>query len=231
MIFVTGDTHGNALGEMKRFNSKNFLEKKSLTKEDVVIIVGDFGFLWNNPPTPEEKYWLKWLNNQNFTTLFLDGNHENFDLLNDIPMKEKWGNFVGEVDTSIFHLRRGLPYLIQGKTFFCMGGARSTDKDYRVLGKSFWIQEEPDFIDYQVAIDSLEEIQFKCDYVLTHEAPRKTRAKFFPVNDEEKYPLLDFLDIVLDRMTFTHWYFGHYHEDKKVDEHFTCCYNKIYRVL
>ena len=43
MIYVTGDCHGN----FERFNASIFPEQKEMTKEDYVIICGDFGGVWN----------------------------------------------------------------------------------------------------------------------------------------------------------------------------------------
>ena len=74
-IYITGDMHGE-IG-ISKFNSNNFPEGKTLTKDDYVIVLGDFGLVWNyketgcsvpsNPNdkcwTREEYYWLKWLNN------------------------------------------------------------------------------------------------------------------------------------------------------------------------
>ena len=65
MIFVTGDTHGDW---MTRLNSRSFPEGVGLTKDDYVIICGDFG-LWHD--TKEEKYNLEWLDSKLFTTLFV----------------------------------------------------------------------------------------------------------------------------------------------------------------
>lgn len=82
MIFATGDTHGFFL----RFTIEHFLEQKQMGREDYVIICGDFGGLWND--SPEEWYWLNWLNDKPFTTLWVDGNHENYDMLKDIPIED-----------------------------------------------------------------------------------------------------------------------------------------------
>ena len=43
MIYITGDCHG----DFKRFNKKNFPEQLEMTKDDFVIICGDFGGVWN----------------------------------------------------------------------------------------------------------------------------------------------------------------------------------------
>ena len=39
MIYITGDCHRN----FERFNTRNFPEQKEMSKEDYVIICGDFG--------------------------------------------------------------------------------------------------------------------------------------------------------------------------------------------
>lgn len=43
MIYVTGDTHG--VIDIGKLGFKNFPEGKNLTKNDYVIICGDFGFV------------------------------------------------------------------------------------------------------------------------------------------------------------------------------------------
>ena len=60
-----------------------------------MIICGDFGGLWDGGQ--KDQHWLDWLAEKPFTTLFVDGNHENFDLLNALPEKEWHGGRVHEV--------------------------------------------------------------------------------------------------------------------------------------
>ena len=75
MIYITGDIHGNPI----RFSTPYFPEQKEMTKNDYVIICGDFGLVWDyKGESHQEKYLLDWLNEKPFTTLFLDGNHECF---------------------------------------------------------------------------------------------------------------------------------------------------------
>jgi 8-oxo-dGTP pyrophosphatase MutT (NUDIX family) len=108
MIFITGDTHGRY--DIRKLNSKSFSMGKQLTKEDYVIIAGDFGFIWFG--NREDDYWIKWFNKKPFTTLFVDGNHENFELLNSYPV-EKWnGGKVHRISNSVIHLMRGQVYTI-----------------------------------------------------------------------------------------------------------------------
>ena len=86
MIYITGDCHSN----FERFNTGNFPEQKEMTKDDYVIICGDFGGVWNKDGESKmETSALDWLDGKAFTTLFVDGNHENFDRLYAYPVEKK----------------------------------------------------------------------------------------------------------------------------------------------
>lgn len=118
MIYITGDTHIPI--DIKKLNTHNFPEQKQMTKNDYVIISGDFGGIWKKD-SKEDDYWLKWLNNKNFTTLFIDGNHENHTLLNSYPV-EIWNRgHIHRVKDSVLHLMRGQVFQLQNKRFFYNG--------------------------------------------------------------------------------------------------------------
>ena len=91
MVYITGDTHIPV--DISKLNSKRFPDQKTLSKDDFVIICGDFGGVWNNDH--EERYWRKWLEQKQFTTLFIDGNHENFHLLNEFEVVDFAGGNLG----------------------------------------------------------------------------------------------------------------------------------------
>jgi len=55
-IYITGDTHG----DFQRFGSKYFPQQKEMSREDYVVIAGDFGGLWDG--SQKDQYWLDWLN-------------------------------------------------------------------------------------------------------------------------------------------------------------------------
>lgn len=123
MIYITGDIHGDP----SRFSSHSF-DCNYMTKDDIVIIAGDFGLIWNYKGEDDrEKYWLDWLEKKPFTTVFVDGNHECFERLYQYPAKKWNGGKVHEIRPSIFHLMRGEIYHIDGKTLFAFGGASSHD--------------------------------------------------------------------------------------------------------
>ena len=64
MIYITGDTHGTF---NYRFSKKSFPEQEQMTKDDYLIILGDFGGIWNqNGESEQEKYWLDWFEERNY---------------------------------------------------------------------------------------------------------------------------------------------------------------------
>lgn len=217
MIYLTGDTHG----EIRRFSSKNFPLGNSLTKDDYIIILGDCGLFWDD--SSFDYYWLDWLNEKPWTTLFLDGNHENFNLLNKLPTKEFCGGEVGIARDSILHLKRGQVFEIGGKSFFVMGGAESIDKMYRERNKSWWAQELLSDEDIERGWASLENYSYKIDYVLTHTCPTSKIPEVEKFND----PVSMFLEDISVVIDFKHWYFGHFHINKSLSEKFTCLYERI----
>ena len=77
MIYVTGDCHGN----FQRFQSEYFPEQANMTKEDTVIITGDFGGVWFGDSRDDET--LDWLERLPFTLAFVCGNHETMTRWND----------------------------------------------------------------------------------------------------------------------------------------------------
>ena len=78
-IWITGDCHGGFQG----FTTQNFSLLKGMDWDDCIIIAGDFGGVWAGEQA--DKHKLDWLEDKPFTTLFVDGNHENFSLLNAYP--------------------------------------------------------------------------------------------------------------------------------------------------
>ena len=124
MIYITGDIHGSP----ERLGVHSFYEQKEMTRDDVVIICGDFGMVWEESgESASEQYWLKWLEDKPFTTVFVCGNHENFDRLYQYPVKEWHGGKVHEIRPHVLHLMRGEVFDIEGLKFFAFGGASSHD--------------------------------------------------------------------------------------------------------
>lgn len=224
MIYVTGDIHGNI--DISKLNNTQ-LDGKGSTKKDYLIIAGDFGLVWQKD-SKQDKYWQKWLSDKPYTTLFVDGNHENHELLSEYPI-EKWkGGKVHRINDSILHLMRGQVYEIAGKRIFTFGGARSSDKQFRVEGRSWWANEQADEDEKHEAFINLERYDNKVDYVITHTCPTSILKEFDA--DYRKDSTSDFLDKVKDKIIFKNWYFGHFHVDMQIDSKFTLLYNQIIEI-
>lgn len=225
MIYVTGDTHGEI--DIKKLNMKNFPEQKEMTKQDYVIIAGDFGCLWSGGR--DDTYWLDWLENKNFTTLWIDGNHENFTLLNEYPVTEWNGGKIHQIRSSIFHLMRGQIFQIEGKSFFTFGGAYSIDKHYRRENVSWWKEEIPSKSEFDAAIETLYKHNMSVDYVITHTAPISIIEKLLIETEKISDPTASMLEFIAENLNFTHWYFGHFHVDKDIEK-YTALYRRIKKI-
>ncbi len=209
MIFLTGDTHG--VLEIGRLDPDNFPAGKNLSRKDLVVILGDFGLLWSAPPRAEELKALEKLGNAPWTTLFLDGNHENFSLLNALPEEERFGAPVGVVLPSVLHLRRGYVYTLQGRKCFVFGGARSVDRKGRRSGVSWWREEIPSEEEFRRGLDSLEEEDWKVDWILTHTAPNHILEKTNLLKYLADDPVSAYLDEIYREVEYDRWFCGHLH--------------------
>ena len=222
-IFITGDTHGDI--DWSKLNTTQFPVQKELTKSDYVIITGDFGAVWNGDRS--DKYLQKNYNERNFTTLFVDGNHENFDLLNSYPVEMWNGGKIHRISDSIIHLMRGQVFTMGDKTFFTMGGASSTDKFRRREHISWWADEIPSKEELEEGINNLEKVDFNVDYVLSHCCGTSLLSQIlFSYDSDTLTSYFDHLEFDFN-LQFKHWYFGHYHRDKDIDNKYHCMYNRI----
>lgn len=250
MIYVTGDLHGSQ--EIDKLQPENFPEGQKLNKDDFLIVLGDFGLIWHplrpaqkrslwnpNPPpmTEQEEYWLRFLSEQPYTTLFLDGNHENFDRLLAYPMKDFHGGRASQIHDTVWYLRRGEIFNLCGKSCFVLGGAQSIDMIWRTPGQSWWPQEVPSHEDYKNAQKNLRKYNDAVDFVFTHTCPESIKRQL-PLDGEwsnvaEKMKFVDrtegMLEGFLAQIKFEKWYFAHFHLDH-ITERFISVYNSILRV-
>ena len=94
MIYVTGDTHGDI--DYKKLLA---LKEKNLSYDDYLIICGDAGIGWSPKSFP---YMLELYRDIGCTIIFVDGNHENFDMLEQAPLVEYKGALMHHIDDHIF---------------------------------------------------------------------------------------------------------------------------------
>jgi hypothetical protein len=213
MIFLTGDTHGNQYKWVEQIES-------ILTPSDIILVCGDFGVgFWDGRYWSEELFY-DFISGQEYTVLFIDGNHENFNKLNSYPVEVWCGGKVHKLRHNLIHLMRGEVYSIEGNSIFVMGGGYSIDKYLRTEGESWWSQEMPSEEEYKNAVANLEKVNNQVDFIITHTAPSETvyylstlRSLGIKNNVTEELPLTMFLDEIQQKVTYRYWYFGHFHVD------------------
>lgn len=231
MIYITGDIHGG----LERI--WNIQHKYKLTKDDYIIVCGDFGIIWQK--TEVRRQLTKLRRCSEATILFVDGNHENFDLLEEYPVIEKFGGKVGYINDQVYHLRRGEVYDIDGHVFFCFGGAHSIDQAYRIPRKSWWPEEIPTDDEIMHGSENLAANLDRIEYVITHEAPAIVRRQIYTHHSAEfgeplTYKLPSIFDnwletVMFDAPNFKRWYCGHHHQNENFDRRGIPC-TMLYRL-
>jgi DNA repair exonuclease SbcCD nuclease subunit len=221
MIIITGDTHMDI--DYHKLHRKNFDRKiyRNITEEDYLIICGDAGVVWDD--SNRNKRFINYLSNKKWTTLFVDGNHENHEALENLPVEIWNGGKIHRINDKIIHLMRGQVFTIEGLKFFTMGGANSVDKAYRTEGIDWWRREIPSYAECEEALNNLEKHNWTVDYILTHTLPQSILEELIPFYDKD--PTSIFLEEVKQRTKYKHWYFGHIHEDMKIDDKHMALFN------
>ncbi len=224
MIYVTGDTHG----DLSRFESAAV---KTLKKGDTLIVCGDFGFIWDN--SKKEQKILKKLGKKKYNICFIDGTHENFELLNSYEEVDFNGGKAHHICGNLYHLMRGQIYDIESLSFFTMGGGESPDIDIRFENNSWSKAEFPTRDELLFGAENLEKRNCTVDYVITHEPPVKIKS-FLRLKDSESASvtgLNTYLEELSEVCKFKRWFFGSMHLDKYISGTHIAVYQNIVNIL
>lgn len=225
-LYITGDTHNDIdIGKIDSFNANI---GSLLNRTDFLCVLGDFGAIWFGDERDDELL-DKW-ENYPWTTLWIDGNHENFNAIAEYPVSHCFGGRVQFIRPHVIHLMRGEVYTICGKTIFTFGGAKSIDKAYRQRGVSWWPQEEPSDEEYDNGLNNLERVNWKVDYIFSHTGDTHSNQLLYSYHS---YPesVSRYFDTVKEQLEYTHHYFGHHHTDEDIDEKNSCVYDKIIKLV
>lgn len=256
MIYITGDCHA----DFSRFSTRSFPEQTEMTRDDFVIVCGDFGGIWTNPDSDKtENYWLGWLETKPFTLLFVDGNHENFDRLHSdkFEVVDYHGGKAHKIRDNIYHLMRGYVFNIGGKRIFAFGGASSHDisdgildkqnfesdaafkktiRRWRKAGKMFRINHSSW---WEQEIPSQDEMDFGLKTLsennnkvdfIISHCCPQTIASIFSYGNYSPDILTTYFDVVAETVDFSKWFFGHYHNNVQIMDKFIMLYEQIVRV-
>lgn len=215
MIYLTSDIHGAF--DIHKINPDEFQAGRSMNAEDYLIICGDFGCVWDGGSS--DRFWLNWLESLPWTTLFIDGNHENFSVLNAYPQMQWHGGTVHHIRSNVLHLMRGEVFEIEGKTFLAAGGGFSHDASLRIKDKTWWNEEILSVKEGENCLKNLERCGWKVDYVLSHDVcSSHPLSGQYPIEmdryDESRIHQQKFLETIHRKLQYRAWFCGHYHQDR-----------------
>ena len=222
MVYVTGDLHGDAT----RLRSP---ETRKLRKNDTLLVCGDFGFIWDG--SKAEQAALKKLGKMKFHIAFVDGVHENFELLHQYPLIDWNGGRARQISGNLVHLPRGEIYTIEGSTFFAMGGGVSPDDDFRAADEARMRHEIPSREELDHAAENIARARGEIDYIITHEPPMRIKA-FLQLKTQaretaEYTGLNTFFEEMGKCCRFKRWFFGSMHVDKHISTSHTAVFRKV----
>lgn len=215
--FAIGDIHGDftGLNVILKFLTSN----NKTTKDDVLIVAGDCGFVWTDSQGERKK--RKHLDSFPITIMVVLGNHENYDIIETFETVYKFGaECYKDNESEICYVKNGEVLEIGNKRIWTYGGGLSIDKDYRLYydkieNTKTWFEQEVDFSRFDKAKENFKNI----DFIVTHDVPTSCFEYLL-----KKLKLLEMrcemqnkLEEIKQLGGYKKWYSGHYHP-KMIEE-------------
>lgn len=176
MIRIIGDLHGNSDLHINLMNTCEYS-----------IQLGDLGFSYD------------YLNNTSLNHMFIGGNHDNYDVIEECP------NYLGKYGM----------YILNDIKFFFVSGAYSIDQKYRIPFKSWWPSEELSYVELNDCIEMYSDM--KPSMVLTHTAPTDIAKMCIGAYPYTPNRTSSALQNMFEIYQPAHWYFGHFHVNKHIE--------------
>lgn len=217
MIYITGDIHG----DFSRFRSPAL---KKLRKNDALIVCGDFGFIWDG--SAKEQKILKKIGKLPYNVLFVEGSHDNYDLLEDYPVEEWCGGKTRPIFGRLRQLMRGQVFTIAEKVVFSFGGGQSDDTVDLIEGENWWKREIPSEHELEEGLRNLDKADNSVDFVVTYEPPSKLHD-FLDHNSGDRNHINTYLNDVYEKIKFDKWFFGKLHLNKLIPPKYNAVYDQI----
>lgn len=206
-ILFAGDTHCD-------INFVEYLFYRAVKMEaDRIFVLGDFGF-W--PRMKDGAGFLlaieKLAEETGVDLYWLDGNHEDHEILNDVVDGER-DQFV-KFGNHTWYSPRGHVWEWDGIRFGTVGGAYSIDRDYRTLGVDWFHEELITDTDVEAALKH-KDVQV----MLTHDAPITVDMQMHLMGvGRRPYKMdwfsnqnRDYLETIRRAWTPSHLFHGHWH--------------------
>lgn len=205
---VAGDWHGSSGA------SDAAIMSAGATGVPLIIQLGDFG-LWSGVEGERYLDHMETLARRHRVVVaWIDGNHDNFDLLETYPRDSATG--LRPLRDTIWHIPRGGRWTWHGLRFAAVGGATSLDRAQRLVGVSWWPQEALTPAQaHTVCADG------PADVMLTHDCPdgvpipgidRLSSLRLWPEPDlRAAWAHRELVAAVAAELAPTHLFHGHFH--------------------
>ncbi len=220
MIFVTGDKHA----QLEPFISN--VGFKSVKKGDILIVCGDFGFLWDKSEQEYKK--LKWLSKRKYDIAFVEGCYDNMEIIEQYPVSVWNGGRVRLISKNIIYLMQGELYNIEGKKVLAFGGGFDSNLNFNLEENNWWPEKSSNKHNIDIVIRNIEKSNGEVDLVITHEAP----ASITPCFEEEKST--NAINCILEEIQlhcgFKRWFFGKYHVDKQITKRYCAVFENVIKI-
>jgi Icc-related predicted phosphoesterase len=216
-IVVFGDVHN------RYDNFANYVNEVSNQNIDFGIQVGDMGFHPKHTDMDDLAKLRSAASNVEFPIHWLDGNHEDHSILQYLEdFNNSPQNIFGD---DLTYQSRGSYIEMDTHILFFIGGARSIDKNQRIIDGLDWFPEEEILRGQEDAVfDAIEHINNSGKEVimLTHTCPFfDDMSLIFGKSTKAPSWQQKFLREVLERLTINPkmWFHGHFHKpiEYKID--------------
>lgn len=158
LVVMVGDLHGNVNVGL------SVIEHAVQVGADTVAALGDFGW-W--PASPGGRSFIDDLETglaaAGMRLIWIDGNHESFPLLEELPLDPSG---LRPITDHITHLPRGYRWTWSGRDWLALGGATSMDRPSRIEDYSWFAQKEITEAQLEAVI-----ADGPADVMLTHDCP------------------------------------------------------------
>jgi Calcineurin-like phosphoesterase len=202
-VIVAGDWHGHTNW------AKNIVDEAARVECDTIVHLGDFGY-WAH--TENGRRYLKRLSKhaveREVTLFFVDGNHENHEMLHHGSPDQ-----LEQIRTNIYHIPRGFRWTWHDRAWIGIGGAVSVDQNIRVQGRDWWPQEELTAFEFRRILNS-----GPADVVVAHDCPIEVpltlpeTTVYHPDLIEKARKYQENMSHLAEFLYPKYWFHGHYHD-------------------
>lgn len=241
-VWITGDLHGD-YSPVAKFYVEHRDELSENRLDNLLIVLGDFGanYFFN----ARDRAFKERLAKFPLTYFVIRGNHEERPsvMLEKNPMS--WSAFESTTVGGTIYFEDDYPYImyakdeggdycINGKTICVIPGAYSIDKEYRLRNGWSWFPGEQ--MTKVEKANLLKNLAPHYDYIFSHTCPLSWEPQisdlFLDGIDESKIDksMESFLDKVISKTTYGEYFFGHFHDDRDLENNAHMLFHKTVKL-